>query len=192
MSGLSFWNILLALLLGYLIGSFPSGLIFSRLFGGKDPRMVGSGHTGATNVFRNVNRVTGVLTALADVGKGALAVWLALQLTPSPWVVPLAGAAAVAGHCWPIFAQFRGGMGLATAAGLALWFFPLLIPIFAVFYFMLQRFVRHQARSIMLLSALIPTILLALRVDTPKLVLGAALSVVLIIRWASDFHRVYE
>jgi glycerol-3-phosphate acyltransferase PlsY len=88
MSSLSVWNVLLAMLAGYLIGSFPTGVIVGRLWGGRDPRMVGSGHTGGTNVFRNVNRTAGVITAVIDTAKGALAVWLVLQLVPNPWIVP--------------------------------------------------------------------------------------------------------
>ena len=192
MSSLSVWNILLAVLAGYLIGSFPTGVIVGRLLGGIDPRTVGSGHTGGTNVFRNVNRVAGVVTALVDTAKGALAVWLVLQLVPDPWIAPFAGTAAVAGHCWPVFTQFRGGMGVGTAGGLALWFFPLLIPIVAAIYAALHYAFKHQARAMMLASALIPMILLTLHVDLPDLVLGLGISVVLIIRWASDFYRVYE
>ena len=192
MSGLSVWDILLAVLAGYLIGSFPTGVIAGRLLGGRDPRMVGSGHTGGTNVFRHVNRTAGVITTLVDIAKGALAVWLVLQLVPNPWIVPFVGTAAVAGHCWSIFTQFRGGMGVGTAAGLALWFFPLLIPIVAAIYLALHFTFKHQARAMMLVSALIPMILLTLRVDLPDLLLGLGISVVLIIRWASDFNRVYE
>jgi glycerol-3-phosphate acyltransferase PlsY len=192
MISLSIWNIVLGVLVGYLIGSFPTGVISSRLLGGQDPRMVGSGHTGGTNVFRNINRVAGVITAVVDTAKGALAVWLMLQLVPDPWIVPITGTAAVAGHCWPVFTQFRGGMGVGTAGGLALWFFPLLIPIIAAIYFALHYAFKHQARAMMLTSALIPMILLVLKVDLPYLILGAGISVVLIIRWASDFYRVYE
>lgn len=192
MSGLSVWNILLAVLAGYLIGSFPTGVIAGRLLGGVDPRMVGSGHTGGTNVFRNVNRVAGVITAVVDTAKGALAVWLVLQIVPDPWIVPFVGTAAVAGHCWPVFTHFRGGMGVGTAGGLALWFFPLLIPIVAAIYAALHYIFKHQARAVMLASALIPMILLTLHVDLPDLLLGLGVSVVLIVRWASDFYRVYE
>ncbi len=190
--GLSIWNILLALSAGYLIGSFPSGVVMARLFRGPDPRTVGSTHTGATNVFRNINRVAGVLTGVLDFVKGPLAVWLVLQVAPNPWTIPLTGMAAVAGHCWPVFTQFRGGMGIATAGALALWFFPLLVPIFAVFYFIVQRFMRHQARTVMLLSAFIPLILYLLGVRGPELTLGIGISLILIVRWSSDFNRIYD
>lgn len=191
MTGVSVWNVLFALLAGYLIGSIPTGVALSRLFRGPDPRTVGSGHTGGTNVFRNVNRPAGVLTGILDLSKGALAAWLVMQVAPSPWLAPLAGTAAVAGQCWPVFANYRGGMGVATAGGLALWFFPLAIPIVAIFFLLLNQFLRHPARAMMITAALIPLILLTLRVDGPPLALAAGLSVVLGLRWASDFFRVY-
>ena len=83
-------------------------------------------------------------------------------------------------------------MGVGVAGGLALWFFPLLIPIVAAIYLALHFIFKHQARAMMLASALIPMILLTLHVDSPDLLLGSGISVVLIIRWASDFYRVYE
>jgi glycerol-3-phosphate acyltransferase PlsY len=189
---LSIWGILFALAAGYLIGSLPSGVIFARLFGGPDPRTIGSGHTGATNVFRNVNRVAGVLTILLDLVKGALAVWLVQLAFPSPWVIPLAGVAAVAGHCWPVYLDFRGGMGIATTLGLALWQFPVVIPIYIVAYFAVNYFLKHQARTVMVISAFLPLMLLPFRPSPEKMALVSGIAVVLVIRWASDFNRVYD
>ncbi len=189
---LSFWNILFLILAGYLIGSIPSGVLLARVFGGPDPRTVGSTHTGATNVFRHVHPLAGVLTGAFDFAKGALAVWMALKLFGSPWVIPFAGAPAVAGHCWPVFLNFRGGMGVATAAGLVLWQFPQIILLFAAAYLLVNHFLRHQARTMMVISAFIPLMLLPFHPSPEKMALAAGIAVVLIIRWSSDFHRVYE
>ncbi len=189
---LSIWGVLFALIAGYLIGSIPSGVIFSRMFGGPDPRASGSGHTGATNVFRNINPIAGALTGLLDLGKGVFAVWLVQSIFPSPWVVPLAGVAAVAGHCWPVFTDFRGGMGIGISAGLALWQFPLVLPIYAAVYFGVNYFVKHQARTVMLISAFLPLMALLFTTDPVKITLASGIAIVLVIRWASDFNRVYE
>ena len=189
---LSIWGVLFALVAGYLIGSIPSGVIFSRLFGGPDPRMAGSGHTGDTNVFRNVNPAAGALTGLLDLGKGVFAVWLVQLIFPSPWVIPLAGVAAVAGHCWPVFTDFRGGMGLSIAGGLALWQFPMVLFIYAAAYFGVNYFIKHQARTIMLISAFLPLMALPFTTSPEKITLASGIAIVLIIRWASDFNRVYE
>jgi len=189
---LSIWGVLFAVVAGYLIGSIPSGVIFSRLFGGPDPRTTGSTHTGATNVLRNSHRVAGVLTGLLDLVKGVAAVWLVQQVFPSPWVVPLTGVAAVVGHCWPVFTDFHGGMGIGTSAGLALWQFPLVILIYAAAYFAVDYFVKHQARTVMLISAFLPLMLLPFRPSPEKMALASGIAVVLVIRWASDFNRIYE
>ncbi len=189
---LSIWGALFALLAGYLIGSIPTGVIMARLFRAPDPRVTGSTHTGASNVFRSAGPVAGALTGAFDFAKGALAVWLVQLIFPSPWVIPLTGAAAVAGHCWPIFTNFHGGMGVATAAGLALWQFPLVIPMFAAAYLAINYFVRHQARTMMMVAALLPLMLLPFRPAPEKMALAAGMAVMLVIRWASDFYRVYD
>ena len=97
--------------LAYLLGSIPFGLILARQLGGHDVRKTGSGNIGATNVARVVGPAAGILTLLLDVGKGALAVWLAGRYSG------LAGIAALLGHCFPIWLKFKGGKGVATALG---------------------------------------------------------------------------
>ena len=187
------WPALFGVTTGYLIGSIPWGVILARLFRGPDPRTVGSTHTGATNVFRNVHPVAGVLTGVLDFIKGVAAVWLVMRVFPEPWLLPLTGVAAVAGHCWPVFLNFRGGMGVATAGALVLWQFPQVIPIFAIAYLLLDLLViKHQARTMMLLAALLPLMLLPFRPAPEKMMLATGLAIVLVIRWASDFNRVYD
>jgi acyl phosphate:glycerol-3-phosphate acyltransferase len=115
-------NISLALLgipvAAYLLGSIPFGLLLSRLFGGGDVRKSGSGNIGATNVARVAGPMPGILTLLFDVSKGAAAVWLAGRVSDESalWMM-IAALAALLGHCFPIWLKFRGGKGVATAAG---------------------------------------------------------------------------
>jgi len=109
---------ILILLASYLLGSIPFGLILARLFGGADVRKAGSGNIGATNVARVVGPVAGILTLLLDAGKGWLSVWLAGRLThEQPATMVAAGCFAMLGHCFPVWLRFRGGKGVATAAG---------------------------------------------------------------------------
>lgn len=105
----------------YLLGSIPFGLLLSRLFGTGDIRKEGSGNIGATNVARVAGPLAGILTLLLDAGKGALAVLLAVRLANSSalWMM-IAGFCALLGHCFPIWLGFRGGKGVATAAGVFL------------------------------------------------------------------------
>src|SRR5512138_1961626 len=108
-------------LLGYLSGSLPFSVWVTRLVKHVDVRDAGSGHATTTNTIRQAGFGWGALVAVLDVAKGFIPTYLALNVgrdTISPYIlVPLTAACAVAGHCWPLFAQFRGGMGIATFGG---------------------------------------------------------------------------
>lgn len=115
----------LALLLAaYLLGSIPFAVVVSRLFGMADPRSYGSGNPGATNVLRSGNKLAAVLTLLGDGFKGWLAVFLAMRFGPdlglTASAAPIAALAAFLGHLFPVFLGFKGGKGVATAAGVLL------------------------------------------------------------------------
>ena len=113
-------NLFMLILLAYLLGSVPFGLLISR-FKGVALRKAGSGNIGATNVFRVVGKSWGLLCFALDFTKGLLAAGLlpGLLLTPeAPANAGLiAGAAAIAGHNWPVWLKFKGGKGIATSAG---------------------------------------------------------------------------
>lgn len=110
---------LLALLLGYLLGSIPFGMILTRLAGAGDLRAIGSGSIGATNVLRTGRRGLAAATVLLDMGKGTAAVCLAHFLFDQ---APLAAFGAFFGHLYPIWLKFAGGKGVATLFGLLLGF----------------------------------------------------------------------
>jgi acyl phosphate:glycerol-3-phosphate acyltransferase len=106
------------LLVSYLLGSIPFGVIFAKLFGGADVRKAGSGNIGATNVARVAGPAAGALTLLLDATKGWLAVWLAARVMHGEaGFLVAAGFFALLGHCFPAWLRFRGGKGVATAAG---------------------------------------------------------------------------
>jgi len=104
-------------LLAYLAGSLPFSLWISRLVAGIDIRDGGSGHATTTNTIRQVGWFPGVIVLILDIGKGFLPAYFAAIQGYSQPVIILSATLSVVGHCWPIFAQFRGGMGLATAFG---------------------------------------------------------------------------
>ena len=113
------WPYLLgALASGYLIGSIPFGLLLTRLAGLGDVRAIGSGNIGATNVLRTGRKGLAALTVALDVGKGTIAVLVALRFGPDMGVVAAAGA--VLGHVFPVWLKFRGGKGVATGFGVLL------------------------------------------------------------------------
>ena len=104
----------------YLIGSISFGILFSKAFGLPDPRTVGSGNIGATNIARSGKKLPAILTLLGDAFKGWLPVWLALQTDMLMWVVAAVGLAVFFGHLYPIYHKFKGGKGVATALGVML------------------------------------------------------------------------
>lgn len=110
----------------YLLGSIAFGIIASKLFKLPDPRTIGSGNIGATNVLRTGKKQAAIFTLLGDVLKGWLPVWLALQLNFSVWLVSAICLAVFIGHLYPIYYQFKGGKGVATALGIMLALNPLL------------------------------------------------------------------
>lgn len=118
----------LSIVLAYLLGSIPVGVLAGRLLAGVEVLQIGSGHTGATNVYRVAGPLGLAVTSLGDILKGILAVWIArllmlialfLGVSPAllPWIEALAGIAAVAGHNWSLFLGFRGGAGTVTTLG---------------------------------------------------------------------------
>lgn len=114
------------IVVAYLLGSIAFGILVSKAFGLPDPRTVGSGNIGATNVARSGKKSAAILTLLGDVLKGWLPVYLALRYDMLMWVVGSVGLAVFFGHLYPIFYKFKGGKGVATALGVMLAFSPLL------------------------------------------------------------------
>jgi acyl phosphate:glycerol-3-phosphate acyltransferase len=106
----------LAVLLGYLLGSIPFGVLLTRAAGAGDLRQIGSGNIGATNVLRTGRKGLAAATLLLDMGKGAAAVLIAEALWPGTGVI--AGLGAFLGHCYPAWLRFRGGKGVATLMGI--------------------------------------------------------------------------
>jgi glycerol-3-phosphate acyltransferase PlsY len=114
--------LVLVALVGYAIGSISSGYLVGKIYRNVDLRTVGSGSTGATNTFRTLGTGAGLLVALLDILKGSLAVVFAQLVFPEgsgtrPVAEAVAAVCAVAGHCWPITLQGRGGRGVATGFG---------------------------------------------------------------------------
>jgi glycerol-3-phosphate acyltransferase PlsY len=109
--------ILIGVVVGYLVGGTPFGLIVGRLAGVPDVREQGSGKTGFTNSLRLMGKRWALLVVAGDITKGAAVVLFARLVLEEPWAAALAGVAAVLGHIFPLFANFRGGRGVATAFG---------------------------------------------------------------------------
>jgi len=110
----------LAIIIGYLLGSIPFAYIAAQITKRVDIRQVGGGNVGALNTWREIGITAGVSVLLADMAKGVVAVFIAQWLGLSSILVFVVGFAAVAGHMWPLFLKFKGGMGGATTMGVLL------------------------------------------------------------------------
>jgi glycerol-3-phosphate acyltransferase PlsY len=151
-------------LLAYLVGSFPAGYLLGRLWG-VNVLEWGSGRTGGTNVLRSAGMLPALLTGGLDVGKGALAVWLAGQLVPESYQATaqvLAGAAVILGHNHSVFLGFRGGAGVGTSLGaLSVIYWPAAVALL-VLLFVIIAATRYASVGSLTVTTLMPIILLAL------------------------------
>lgn len=174
----------------YLLGSVPFGLLLARLLGGVDVRRAGSGNIGATNVARTAGRAAGILTLVLDLAKGAAAPALALYVLQLPlWVGLLAGLAAILGHVFPLYLRFRGGKGVATAAGVFLAVTPLATAVaFGVF---LLAFGIVRIVSVGSLAAAVTLVAATWSLDgrTPVVAVAAAVAVLVVLRHAGNIRR---
>ena len=155
-------DIVIAIVIGYLLGSIPSAYLAGRLKKGIDIRQVGSKNMGAMNVFYQVGPIEAVLVTLVDLGKGIGAILLMRWLLDIPltstfdFLTGLTAVAAIMGHIFPVFLKFRGGKGAATAIGVLIFLMPWAVPfLFAVFAVALF-FTRNPTFSYSLLLIVFP------------------------------------
>lgn len=144
----------------YFLGAIPFGLLLGKLFGGDDVRKSGSGNIGATNVARVAGPLAGVFTLALDAAKGAAAVLLASHLTnnSATWTM-IAGFCALLGHCFPVWLGFRGGKGVATAAGLFGVLCPLALLCGLVVFILVVMFWRYVSLGSISAAASMPLLM---------------------------------
>jgi acyl phosphate:glycerol-3-phosphate acyltransferase len=151
---------LAAVAASYLIGSLSFAVIISRLMGLADPRSYGSGNPGATNVLRSGNKAAAVITLALDALKGYVPVVAAFLLAPRfGWgnaTIALCGLAAFLGHLWPVFFKFKGGKGVATAAGVLFGFNPLLGLATLATWAIIAAFFRYSSLASLAAAAFAP------------------------------------
>jgi glycerol-3-phosphate acyltransferase PlsY len=146
---------------GYLLGSIPFGLIFTRLSGGGDIRQVGSGNIGATNVLRTGNKWAAVATLICDAGKGAIAVLL-VRAHYNDSLAAFAGLGAFLGHIYPVWLRFKGGKGVATFLGVTLALAWPVGLITALIWIVMAAIFRISSLSALVAAALTPIAMLLL------------------------------
>ena len=171
----------------YLMGSVDFGVVAARLRG-VDIYAIGSGNPGASNVLRSIGRSTAALVVLGDVGKGIGAAALG-DLAVGEAVGFTAGALAVFGHCFPIWHRFRGGKGVATAAGVTLWLEPLLgVAVISAWGLLVWVFKRASVASLVVVAVLVPA-LAASGHRGWSLIWAAAMTVLIVARHSGNIRR---
>ena len=184
----------LLVVLAYLLGAIPFGLVVAKLMGGPDPRSAGSGNIGAANVYRLLGRNAGAFTLFGDLMKGAAPVFLARfgLIGLGDWheaAVATVGLAAVAGHIWPIYLGFRGGKAVATSFGVVLVISPLAAAVLAALYgLVFQRWRISSVASLTAAWALPPVVGLFVG-SKVYLLLAAVLSALVLWRHQENIIR---
>ena len=178
----------LILLLAYLLGPIPSGLIVGKLFYKIDIREHGSGNLGGTNTFRTLGVKAGTAVTLMDILKGTLAASLPLFFASDLHLL-IAGIVAVIGHMYPIFAGFRGGKAVATSGGILLAYAPFLF-VFMLTFFLISLFVTKYVSLSSILTA-VAAFLYALYTGDPALIIVVSLlGIFVIYRHRANIQRI--
>lgn len=182
--------LIVTLLLAYLIGSIPSGLIIGKIFYKVDIREHGSKNLGATNTFRTLGIKPGIVVTLMDILKGTLATFLPILLGVDLHLL-IAGVVAVIGHMYPIFANFKGGKAVATSAGIVLAYEPILFFFVIIVFFISLYFSKYVSLSSMIaaFSALVYCLVLKLT-DWPLLLVILILNIFIFYRHRANIKRI--
>lgn len=179
-------------LLGYLLGSLPFSIWVTLFVKNVDVRDSGSGHATTTNTIRQAGFGWGALVLVLDIAKGFIPTYLALRFSDEVWAIVLTATFAVIGHCWPLFAGFRGGMGLATTGGGLLAVNPLSFLICLGVLILLVLVIRHSARASVFAGFLIAPILWLFNVRDISMWVALGAGVVIAFRFLIDWNRTYR
>lgn len=162
------FNYIVIVFVSYLVGSFPTAIITGKLLKGIDIREFGSGNAGGTNVFRVLGKTAGIFVMAFDIFKGAVATYYVSQIIFADFLLPtvylqiIAGIAAITGHIWTIFAGFKGGKGVGTAAGMLLILYPVAILICFILFLMIVFTTKYVSLGSISAAICLPVILFVL------------------------------
>ncbi len=178
-------------IVGYLAGSIPSGLLLTMAFSNVDPRKRGSRNIGATNILRTAGKTLGALTLVGDCLKGLIPVLLALWLMRSDAWVGLIALSAFAGHLYPVFLKFKGGKGVATALGAYLGIAPLAVLIDAGVFFGVVLKWRFVSLGSLTAAALMPILIAILTESKPYVITSLIIAGLIWYRHQDNIRRLF-
>ena len=177
------------LVLSYLLGSIPNGLIFGKLIWKKDLRKVGSGNIGATNAWRNLGKAAGLLIFALDFLKGAISVFIAQEFSGEPAIMILAGIFAILGHSFSLFLKFRGGKGVATGLGVIAMLIPKVTAIVFLIWLAIVFVTRYVSLGSIIASVCVPLLAIFFGEPTEFILLGAVAAVFITLRHKENISR---
>ena len=178
--------------ISYFLGSISAAILVCKFMGLPDPRQVGSGNPGATNVLRHGGKKAGLYTLLGDLSKGLLPVWAISQVLQDPLLSSVACIGAFLGHLYPVFFKFKGGKGVATAIGTILGFMPLLGLILIAIWLGMAFIFRYSSLAAVTAAFFAPILTYFLYPGVPiYLITTSLLSVLLIWRHRSNIQNLY-
>lgn len=187
---------LIAVLLGYLIGSISFAVVVSRAMGLQDPRAYGSGNPGATNVLRSGNKVAALLTLLLDAVKGFVPVWAVVAFGAphglGEGVAAMVGVAAFLGHLWPVFFGFKGGKGVATGAGVLMGLNPVLGLATLLSWAIVAYFSRYSSLAAMVAAVFAPFYQWLIWGFGPTTIACAVIAVLLVWRHRANIRKLLD
>ena len=174
----------------YLLGSFSSAITLSKIMGFADPRSEGSNNPGATNVMRIAGKKAAALTLFGDMLKGFVPVLLATFFIPQALIIALIGLAAFLGHCYPIYYQFKGGKGVATAIGFVLAFDWISGLVVIAIWLIVAKVFKLSSLAALIAFICLPFIYYGLHLDFIVSALLLIVTAVLTIRHKENIRRI--
>ncbi len=183
-------KIVLYLLLSYLCGAIPFGYIIAKLFKHVDIRTVGSGNTGATNVYRSISKPLGILTLVLDLLKGFIPVYCVMFFNPEyQWLIISVAFVTIIGHTFTVFLGLKGGKGVATACGAFIAINPLAVLICFLAFVIVLAIFKYVSFASIIAALMLPVSLYLLNALPEIIVFAGMISILVIVRHISNIKR---
>lgn len=186
-------EIIILAVTAYLIGSIPTGIVVAKILGAPDPRTIGSGNIGATNVGRAAGKTAGIATLIGDVLKGFLITMFAFNIFGnSPVEVSLVAFSVFSGHIFPVFLKFKGGKGVATTLGVFLAIEPLQALLALALFVIIAAIFRYVSVGSMIAVASMPVLLYLFQADNSYVPLAVAIAGFIIFKHSDNIKRLVQ